>query len=59
MFWKGLSVGSTDVGRAEGRIKLVFYCSTRRETQGLLLGENRERRSVGSLPGFLAGMPCG
>lgn len=50
-------MGTTeDVGRNEGRLKLVFYCNARDETGGLDLGEKRERRSVGSLSGFLAGV---
>lgn len=52
---KGWSVWTTgDVGRGEGSLQLVICCSTRDETKGLSLGEQRDRRPVGMLPGFLA-----
>lgn len=55
--------------RARGRegcnycsVVLLFCCPARKETGGLGLREQREKdrgeRSAGSLPGFLAGMPC-
>lgn len=49
-------VGSTgDVDRhSEGGLQMVFCCITRRESERLCLGEQREqRRHAGSLPGLL------
>lgn len=49
------------LGRVEGRLQLMFCCRTRDVTGGLGLGEERERerrKSVDSLPGFLADMAC-
>lgn len=44
------------MGSGEGRLYLVFCWSAGEETEGLGLGEQRERRqAVGSRPGFLAG----
>lgn len=43
---------------AEGRLQLVFYCSTREENMGLDLGELRDRRvSLHSLLGFWQAWP--
>lgn len=48
------TVGSIrTMGRSEGRQQLVFCCSDRNE-DGKLGLRNRDRRSVRSLPGFLA-----
>lgn len=49
------------LGRAEGRLQLMFCCRTKDVCDwGLCLREERERRkSVGSLPGFLGGVACG
>lgn len=41
-------------GRWKVSLQLVFYCSTREDTEELGLGEQREK-PVGSLPDFLAG----
>lgn len=35
---------TTNLGREERRLQLVFYCSTRDKIEGLGLGEQRERR---------------
>lgn len=45
-----------DVVRGEGRLQLVLCCSSRNETKGQNLREQRGwgRGSVGSSPGFLA-----
>lgn len=53
-------MGSTgDEGRDEGRMKLVFWCSTRDKTVNWVLGVQRDKvRSVGSPPGFPAGVAC-
>lgn len=42
-------------GRAEGRLKPVFYCSTKEKAGGLVLGEKRERRSAGRKPIWFSG----
>jgi len=45
------------MGRAEGRLQLVFSCSSRNETVALDLGEQRDKKwSSGSLPGFPTGV---
>lgn len=41
--WYALSTG--DVGR-EKRINLMFCCSTRDESDGMGLGEHREKRAI-------------
>lgn len=49
-----------DVGRGEGKLQPEFCCSARDKARGFGLGEHRERkRSVVSLPGFLASMTSG
>lgn len=54
----GWSVGTTgEVCSGEEMLQLVFCCSTRDETAGLDLGEQRDgRKSVIRLPGFLLGV---
>lgn len=49
-----------EMDRRQGRLPQVIGCSVGYETRGLNLEEQRERRrSVGSLPVFLACVACG
>lgn len=49
-------MGST----GDGGLQLVLKCITGDESAGVHLEEQKDRRSsVGSLPGFLAGVACG
>lgn len=43
---RGCSMGFTDVGRTEGRLKLVLYSSTTEEPGEFVLEKDGERRSV-------------